>query len=273
MTAPPLFSIVVPSLNPGRFLPQALDSLLAQKASDLEILVVDGGSRDGSAELLQRYAPQLAWWCSEPDAGQSDALAKGFSHASGRYLSWLNADDILLPGMLDAARRAIRSDAPEWIVANQAYIDSEGRVLRCIQGERWHDFLYRRAMPHAYGPSSFFTRELYRRAGGIDVSLAYAMDHDLWLAFLRAGARHRRLRRYGWAFRRHEASKTQGGDEKRRAAEMEEFRRIGDKHGLRATASGVALQRLWRLLDGALLRGGWDTLRFAGKPWSRCFTP
>src|SRR5690554_6873635 len=104
----PLFSIVIPTFNQERYLERAIQSILCQADDDTECLVVDGGSTDGSHAILRRYRHRLSWWCTEPDKGQSDALNKGFVHARGEFLTWLNADDLLLPGTLAALRRAIK---------------------------------------------------------------------------------------------------------------------------------------------------------------------
>src|SRR6185369_4871040 len=102
MTDWPLITLVTPSLNQGRYLEATLASVIAQDYPRLELIVVDGGSVDGSVEIIRRHADRLSWWVSEPDKGQSDALIKGFSRANGDVMNWLNADDLLRPGALFA---------------------------------------------------------------------------------------------------------------------------------------------------------------------------
>lgn len=94
--AGPKLSIVVPTLNQGRYLAEALNSVFEQSYRDVEVLIVDGGSTDESINIIDRYSSQLAYVCSEPDGGQSAALNKGFRHATGNLLTWLNGDDVLL---------------------------------------------------------------------------------------------------------------------------------------------------------------------------------
>lgn len=183
-------SIVVPSYNQAEFLEATLRSLLNQREPGMEIIVVDGGSTDGSAEILRRYSDRLASWVSEPDRGQSHALNKGFAKAKGRWLGWLNSDDLLLPGAVQALREAIAADpGPRWWIGGGHFIDDHGK--------RFHDYTAPMGLtaPEQLAdwaeywfaqPSTFFTRELFEEAGGgIDEDLHYAMDLDLWLRFLK----------------------------------------------------------------------------------------
>lgn len=249
----PLFTIVMPVLNAGPYLERALRSVLEQAGDDTEVIVVDGGSSDGSAEIIQRTAARLAWWCSEPDKGQSAALNKGFAHARGRYFLWVNADDLLLPETLAKARAWLRAHPVcVWLAGNLVYIDEQDRVLKCAWDGKWHDWLYRHAPVRVYGPTSFFTRELFEQVGGFDESLHYLMDTDLWLRFKAAGARFEKLPHYCWAFRVHGGSKTaadlRGEPDPRMSAERA---RVYAKNNLRVTRAGLWQQRLWRVVNGS----------------------
>lgn len=329
----PLFTVVVPSLNHGKYLEQALCSLFTQRADDLEIIVVDGGSTDGSVEIIKKFAGMFGgerfWgsersskvlkcessevrelgaaenrtndgrssevlkcesskvcaaelkkgvhdnfrtlelanfrtrflWCSEPDRGQSHAFNKGFARARGHFLFWLNADDLLLPQTLNCLRAYLNEhSSAEWIAGNQIYIDANGKILRCSRGNHWHDFLYQHAPVHVYGPSSFFSRDLWNRVGGTDETLRYCMDWDLWLKFRKAGARFERLDHYCWALRRHSGSKTQGGERDKEDIHWQEIHAMCKRNGLTVTFAGIWAQRMWRLVTGCYIRGLVDTL-------------
>jgi len=301
----PLFSIVMPVLNAGAYLERALRSVLEQAGDDTEVIVVDGGSTDGSVGVIEgvlrppsgrngeskrEWRPpsgrndeckngrfkiaQLAdsgarvLWCSEPDDGQSAALNKGFAQARGEFFFWINGDDLLMPGTLDKARAFfLEHPTCQWLAGNLVYIDEQDRVLRVARDGRWHDWLYRHAPVRVYGPTSIFSRELFERVGGFDESLHYMMDTDLWLRFKAVGARYERLPHVCWAFRVHEGSKTAA--DLRGAADprmLEERARVYAKNGLRVTRFGLWQQRVWRLLNGCYLRAWWESRGYCDHP-------
>jgi glycosyltransferase involved in cell wall biosynthesis len=250
----PLFSCVIPVKGERPFLDETFRSLEGQElADDLEVIVQDGDI--------------------ERDGGQSDALNRGFAKAQGEWLFWLNSDDLLLPGALCKVKKAIERQSGksgrqeiEWIAGNQLLIDKKGKILKCSVGNGWHDWLYRHAVPHVYGPSSFFRRELFERVGGFDVSLGICMDWDLWIRFMKAGARFVRINDYLWAQRQWQGSKTQrriSGAE--RVAHRSEINSMFSKNAFQVTASGLFLNRVWRLLNGNYARECLDTFRMRGK--------
>jgi glycosyltransferase involved in cell wall biosynthesis len=205
----PLFSIVIANYNYGHFLAQAIESVAAQSCDDFELIVVDGGSTDDSVSIIERHAAHIAWWCSEKDRGQSHAFNKGFAGARGRFLSWLNADDFLLPGTLEKARLYLdRHPRCRWLAGNTIFVDDRLRIQRCAVGPPWVDWLGWRVAPYVYGPSSFFARDLFQASRGFDENLRYGMDGDLWGQFQQLGAKYHRLRHFCWAFRMHDESVT-----------------------------------------------------------------
>ena len=250
----PLFSCVIPVKGERPFFGEAMDSLKAQGlGDDLEIIVQD-------ADV-------------EPDAGQSDALNKGFCKAKGEWLFWLNADDVLLPCALKKVLERINKiDRISWIAGNQLLIDDAGKVQKCSVGNGWHDWLYRHAVPHVYGPSSFFRRELLERVGGLDVSLKYCMDWDLWIKFMKAGARFERIDEYLWAQRQWLGSKTQ-----RKMSDQEnvlfwgEINEMLERNGVSVSRTGTFMMRIWRFFNGNIPRQFFDGIRFADKEWKRLY--
>ncbi len=133
----PRISIVMPSYNQSQFIEESIQSILEQNYPSLEFMIYDGGSTDGSQEIIQRYASHLAFWQSGPDKGQTDALIQGFERATGDLLGWVNSDDVLLPGALQSIAQAYGSN-PECglIGGNFIMIDKIGRIIRCIRLSR-----------------------------------------------------------------------------------------------------------------------------------------
>lgn len=211
----PRISVVVPSLNQATYLAATLDSLLDQDYPNLEILAIDGSSTDGSAEILRAYAPRLAYSISEPDKGQSEALNKGFVRATGDILTWLNSDDLLLPGALRAAGEIFAAfPQVQWLTGQPANLGADG-ITRYFPfktgyfaGAIRRGWYHGRALGFIRQEGTFWRRALWERAGGaLDEARYYTMDYDLWRRF----ANHAPLVAAGQAlavFREHAAQKT-----------------------------------------------------------------
>lgn len=211
----PLISIVIANYNYGHFLEDAIRSVLSQRMGDkVELIVCDAASTDNSVEIIKKHAEHLAWWCSEKDGGQSAAFNKGFSHAKGRFLTWLNADDVMMQGSLARVIAAIEANPKcEWFAPSSVWCDAELKIENCFCS---HRFSYLRAnfgFMAVGAPSSFFTKRLLDSVGGIDESLHFVMDTDLWLKFYKkANVKYKRIPYPVFAFRIHEESKMSGGD-------------------------------------------------------------
>jgi glycosyltransferase involved in cell wall biosynthesis len=182
----PLISIVTPSYNQARFLDETLRSVASQGYPRMEHIVIDGGSADGSVDIIRAHAPHLQYWVSARDRGQSHAINKGLARATGEVLTWLNSDDTLLPGAL-AAVGAVFAERPEvdLVYGDFLYTDADGRPMR-----RRHVFstmTYETLLYHDYlgQPAVFFRRSLFDRVGPVDEALHYCMDWDLFLRMWR----------------------------------------------------------------------------------------
>ena len=210
----PLVSIVTPSFNQARFLEETILSVLGQDYPNLEYLIVDGGSTDGSLEIIRRYADRLAWWVSEPDRGQTEAINKGFAHARGEIFAWLNSDDMYLPQAVSEAVQYLQNHAEVGLVYGDAnFIDERGRVLGKFPARQTDYRRLRRGYVHIPQQAAFFRAELWRKVGPLDTSFYFAMDYDLWVRI----ARHAKivyLPRLWANFRLHGSAKTIAADER-----------------------------------------------------------
>lgn len=177
-------TVVTICLNPGAYLSEAVRSVLAQDYRDLEYLIIDGGSTDGSIDRIKAFAAQddrVRWW-SEPDGGISQAMNRGLERASGDVVAFLHADDFY-PDSAVLARVAGRfSGAPGigWLTGGLCEVDEAGAVIRTLPARR---FSRRRLLRNniLFHPATFVRRELLKAVGGFDETLHYAMDYDLWL--------------------------------------------------------------------------------------------
>lgn len=180
----PRVSIVTPSYNQGQFIEGTIRSVLLQGYPNLEYIVIDGGSTDGSAEIIKKYEQWLAYWASEPDGGQSDAINKGFSRATGEILAWLNSDDRYEPcAVTEAVDVFLREPEVALVYGTWRCMDVTGRVIENAGNPS--DFDPREAISNFLclipQPSAFFKRFAVKRIGMLDPRLSYCMDFDLWL--------------------------------------------------------------------------------------------
>jgi GT2 family glycosyltransferase len=176
-----LVSIVTPSYNQAAYLEQTISSVLEQDYPRLEYLIADGASTDGSVEIIKKYADRLAWWVSEKDNGQAEAINKGLSRAKGDIIAWLNSDDYYLPGAISAAVRAFQ-DNPDvaLIYGNMLAVDESGEIINILKYNQLDldDLLCFQIIGQ---PAVFFRREALEKAGNLDASYHFLLDHHLWL--------------------------------------------------------------------------------------------
>jgi glycosyltransferase involved in cell wall biosynthesis len=211
----PLITVVTPSFNQADYLERTIQSVLQQEYPSLEYIVVDGGSSDGSVPIIRSYAERLCWWCSEPDGGQADAIAKGFARSTGEILCWLNSDDVLLPGALKAVGDYFRDHPKAEVVNGGAYcIDARDRPIRrlfestCTNGVRATSRRFQfYGQDGVYQQATFWRRAAYLEVGGIRKEFSFAMDLDLFTRLAMRQPFHV-IRRYLACFRYHDTSKS-----------------------------------------------------------------
>jgi glycosyltransferase involved in cell wall biosynthesis len=181
----PLVSIITPSLNQAAYLPAAIESVLKQDHPSIEYIVVDGGSSDGSKEIIQSYSDRLAWWVSETDQGQADAINKGFKQAKGDIIAWLNSDDLYLPGTVSSAVQVFNMNPKAGLIYGDAVsADGEGRLLNELRFDSWglEDLLRFKIICQ---PAVFMRRQALEKCGYLDLNYHFFLDHQLWIRIAR----------------------------------------------------------------------------------------
>jgi len=245
----PRLSIVTPSLNRAQFLDATIRSVVDQQYPNLDYAVVDGGSTDGSVDVIRRYADRLSYWVSEPDAGQADAINKGWRRASGEIIAYLNADDVYLPGAVRRAVAAFQRDPQlDMLYSDCQMIDAEGAPLHVAKAPdaSWASLL-RAPIPQ---PTVFMRRRVLERVGWFDPSLHYIMDWEFCLRAALAGAVIRRLPGAPLAaFRLWDGQKTASLFERQIAEQLRVRDRLLASPGLeRGQVRAIEFSKAWAFL-------------------------
>ena len=259
----PLVTVVTPSYNQGRFIAATIESVLAQDYPNVEYLIVDGASTDDTAAVVARYADRLTF-VSEPDSGQSEAINKGFRRARGRYVAWLNSDDLFLPGAISAAVAALDANPDAGAVYGEGYqIDEAGNVISRFEvTQQFNLWRLLNVSDYILQQTVFFRRSIFDEIGWLDETLHYGMD---WELLMRIGLRYPvvYVPHYMGAIREYPAAKSFAGGPKR----ARELARIMRSHTRKRFPPGmfvygmpsyVAAVNAWiaRILRGPLAPAG-----------------
>ncbi len=182
-----LVSIITPSFNQAAYLEQTINSVLNQEYPNIEYIVMDGSSTDGSPAIIKKYADKLAYWVSENDQGQADAINKGFAHATGDIVAWLNSDDYYLAGAVSAAVKKFEEHPDVTLVyGNMLAVDEHSKTFNTLTYRQLtlEDLLCFQIIGQ---PAVFMRRTALQSAGGLDPSFHFMLDHHLWIRIARLG--------------------------------------------------------------------------------------
>jgi len=211
----PLVSIVTPSYNQAQYLEKTILSVLHQNYPNIEYIVIDGGSTDKSVNIISNYEHDIKYWVSEEDQGQSEAINKGFKHASGEIFAWLNSDDTYQPGAVaDAVQYMEEHQDVGMVYGDVEIINENDEVVGKFNAKQTSYRRLRRGAVYIPQPATFWRADLWYKVGPLDPSLFFAMDYDFWLKLARI-TEFKYLEGHHWAnFRVHGRSKTIVSDDR-----------------------------------------------------------
>ena len=209
-----LVTIVTPAFNQASYIEDTIRSVLSQEYPYIEYLVVDGGSTDGTADAIRKYENRLAWWVSERDLGQTDAINKGFARAEGAILAWINSDDTYEPGAVSAAVQYLQENPAVGMVYGDCnFINEDGKVIGRFKSSQTSYRRIRQGFSNIPQQTMFFRADLWKQVGPLDPSFHFAMDYDLWTRI--AARTEIKYVPQTWAnFRLHKSGKTIIADER-----------------------------------------------------------
>ncbi len=182
----PRISVIAPSYNQAQYLEETIRSVLEQNYPNLEYIIIDGGSTDGSVDIIRKYEKHLAYWVSEPDRGQSHAINKGFAHATGEILAWINSDDYYLAGAFFAAAQSMRSLEADFIYGSCLHLVEYGPSPLSFGTPRLRKCDDLTIEDYIQQPSTFWRRQVWEKCGPLSENLRYAFDWEFFIKVQKA---------------------------------------------------------------------------------------
>ncbi len=267
----PRLGIVVPVLNQAAFLRTCLESLVRQGYPRLSIVVVDGGSTDGSIEIVRELGDAIDAHIIGQDSGQSDAINLGIAELEADYVGWVNGDDYLLPNCLNTLAAAVgNGPRPDIVSSDAIHVDARDRILKFVRVSPQTLWAARLGVFCFTQPALFYSKSCWERVGGVDKSYHLAMDVDLWYRMFEAMPCVRHVGRFFGAFRIHEGTKTSAARSEYAGGNLEssETRATRARHGMQVSRARLRMHRAmvkaWRAARGDYLVAGWLTYRYRG---------
>ena len=231
----PKITVVTPSYNQAQFLEETILSVVGQQYPNLEYIIIDGGSTDGSVEVIRKYQEKIAYWVSEPDNGQAHAIHKGFERASGDILAWLNSDDFYLPGTLTFAAAQMDPTQAQLLFGNCLHLYEDSGAVSGSSVRREHAHRNLLLTDYIVQPSSFWTRLAMNQTGALDQTLHFGFDWEWFIRALQAGVKFIAEDKYLSVYRFHRDHKSGVGGKRR----LQELAAVYERH------AGARYERLF----------------------------
>lgn len=252
----PRISIITPTFNQGAFIEETIRSVIEQGYPNLEFIIIDGGSKDETVEILKKYGDRIAYWESEKDRGQTHAINKGLARATGDVWAYLNSDDLLTPGSLKRVAEIFSDPKVDWIGAITDIFDSNGSkdTVTPYEPPRLIEYLtpWQRSVQHVFSCSNvtYMRRSIYEKLGGFDESYHYSMDMEYYTRAMFQGFKFHRIPEVLGRWRWHDQCKTVRDGNAYRFTEEEIRIAEANIHALPAAeqaelAAEIAKQRKW----------------------------
>jgi glycosyltransferase involved in cell wall biosynthesis len=265
----PKISIITPSYNQGQFIEETIASVLDQNYPNLEYIVVDGGSKDNTLDIIRKYEHRLSYWVSEKDGGQSEAINKGFKRATGDIIAWLNSDDILLPGALHRVAEALTTGGLDLVNGYTVVIDENSNILTShftLKQKKWYA---KRGIYYLNQPAMFWKRSILEKVGYLKEDFHTEMDKELLIRIFEQDYKIGQLHQILAGFRIHGQSKT-GGDDSQvqkwfRQDQAKLLKLYTNTYGQKPTALNKCIYGLEKLLKGIYLKKWLFTKKWRGK--------
>lgn len=235
----PQISVIIPSYNQGKYIEQTICSILEQNYSNIELIIIDGGSTDNTLSILKKYSPHITFWISEPDCGQAHAINKGFAKATGDIIGWINSDDYYLPGYLNEVAKAFQKQPKaDAVYSNSITLDERDNTSYPEYGKFLIDAFFR------YGGSIYSHTVFWRKSihQNLDEAINCAIDYELWMRLMK-GKKYMHLNYFGAVFRMQIQSKSMQGDLAFKDKWETDYLYIQKKHHI--PPPNVWLQRLY----------------------------
>ena len=205
----PKITIVTPSYNQNDFIEETILSVINQDYKNIEFIIIDGGSTDGSVETIQKYEKSLSFWISRKDDGQSDAIHKGFKMATGDIVCWLNSDDFFIPGALtNVAKSFEKNPTTDILLGDSMYSDINSNIIKYYRYTKPHLFMAKQGVIAFGQQSMFFNRKFYLKSGGLLTDFCYCMDSEFIHRAIKSRSNFTLMHYGSGVFRWHEKMKS-----------------------------------------------------------------